>query len=434
MKVSLVRQSGRTRGGKRLMTWYRQTTSGISKNVQILVLTEPLWAIPVTWTRTYASLFMAALGLTATQIGWVTSLVLITQMLIAPLGGYVADRFGRKRVLIIFDTLSWILPTVLWMLAQNLWFFIAAAFLNGLSLIVFPSWNCLLVEDTEPERRPAVFAAFQLVVLGAGLFSPVAGWIVADYTVVTGSRILYALAFLSITTMVLIRGLTLKETSVGSALSQQMRGTRIQEVLKGYRAILVQGMRNHTLVLLFFLVMINFAYMTIWTTYSALYMTHQKGLGLNPALVALWPTFSSLVMILTLVLLVPRVQLERLPHWLLLSSSVLCSGMLLFLLTPPGCLLVLAVAAIFIGVGTALMNPVRDTYIAGIIADRERAVIMAGMNSLSMVFVAPLTPLAGRLFEFSPRIPLLLLLGMLTAGALLSSILWKKGTLPTRET
>ncbi|HHY98969.1 MAG TPA: MFS transporter, partial [Firmicutes bacterium] len=142
----------------RLMAHYRHIARGISRNVQILLSTEPLWAIPVTWIRTYASLFMEQLGINAVEIGWLASLTLITQMLVAPFGGYVADRFGRKRTLIVFDILSWILPTILWMMARNVWFFVVAAILNGINIIIWPSWSCLLVEDTRPDRRPTVFA------------------------------------------------------------------------------------------------------------------------------------------------------------------------------------------------------------------------------------------------------------------------------------
>lgn len=405
---------------QRLITRYRSQTEGVSRNVKILVATEPLWAIPVTWVRTYASLFMSALGLSATQIGWIASLTLVIQMLVAPFGGYVADRFGRKKVLIFFDTLSWITPMLLWMVAQNVWFFVAAAVLNGIGMIIAPAWNCLLVEDTAAHRRSAVFAAFQLVVLGSGLFSPLAGWIVEGYSVITGARILYGLAFLSITTMVLIRAFTITETSVGQTLMNELRDSRVKDVLGNYRGIFSAGAKNKTLVVLFLLSTINFAYMTLWQTYSSLYMTAQKGLALQPAVVSAWPTFSSLVMIGTLLLMVPKIRLERLPYWLILSSGLLCAGMLVFILAPARSYLVLTAAAVLIAAGTALINPVRDTFVANVMDDRERAALLAAMNSLTMILIIPLTPLAGRLFEINPRFPLLVLQVMLAAGVLLS--------------
>ena len=354
---------------ERMATWYQRATDGVSRNVKILLSTEPLWGIPVVWVRTYTSLFMAALGLSPTQIGWVASLMLITQMLVAPFGGYMADRFGRKRTLICFDTVSWIIPTLVWMMAQNVWYFVIASILNGFSMIISPSWNCLLVEDTDPARRPAVFAAFQLVVLGAGIFSPISGWIVDGKGVILGTRIIFGITGASIATMTLIRAFSIRETSIGTALISEFQEASIKEALVNYRAALIEGFQNRTLFRLFLLSMINFAYVTIWNTYSTLYMTHAQGLNLAPGVVAFWPTFSSIFIVLTLVLLVPRVRLEKLPQGLMFSSLLLCGGILVFMLTPPNTYVSLAIAAIFIAMGQALINPVRDTFIANTIDD-----------------------------------------------------------------
>ncbi|NLV91050.1 MAG: MFS transporter [Firmicutes bacterium] len=392
----------------------------MSSNVKFLLATEPLFGIPVNWTRTYASLFMAALGMSGTQIGAVASLTMVTQMLVAPLGGYVADRFGRKKILITFDTIAWIIPTFLWMIAQNPWYFVAAAILNGMSMIIGPSWNCLLVEDTAPHRRATVFAALQLVLLGAGLFSPVAGWIVQGYSVVMGARIIYGLTLISVTIMVIARHYRVTETSVGRSRIQEMRNSKFSDVFANYREIFAMGVKNRNLVYLFFLYTINFAYNTLWHTYSALYMTAERGLQLTPAVVSIWPTFSSLVMILALLLIVPKVKPEKLPQWLILSSSLLCGGMGIFILSPAQSYPVLAVAAVLIACGMALINPVRDTFIANVIDDRARAVLLSGMNSLSMLLIIPITPLAGWLFEINPRFPILVLLIMLAIAVTLS--------------
>ncbi|NLK08815.1 MAG: MFS transporter [Firmicutes bacterium] len=429
MKNLQTTPSPRDSAKERISARYKNATDGISRNVEILLGTEPLWAVPVTWMRTYASLFMAALGLSATQIGWMASITLVVQMLVAPFGGYTADHFGRKRSLITFDIISWIMPLFVWMFAQNIWYFAVAAALNGVGMIIGPSWNCLLVEDTNPTRRPAVFAGFQLIVLGAGILSPISGWIVNSKGVIMGTRIIYGLTGLSIGIMTLIRALTVTETSVGIAIAQerQGQGAGIKDALQNYRSALLYGFRHPALNKLLLLSMINFAYTTIWTAYSALYMTHIKGLNLSPSLVAFWPTFSSVFMVLTLVFLVPRVRLEKLPEWLLFSSILLCLGVVVFMVLPPDSYGLLAIPAILIAVGTALVNPVRDTFIANIIDDRQRAPFLAAINSVSMCVLVPLTPLAGRLFDLNTRAPLYLLLGFLVVGVFAANGLKRVG-------
>ena len=99
-------------------------------NERACLWTEPLWGIPYNLYVPFVSVYMAALGMTPVQIGAMSTIFFISQMFWALLSGVLTDKLGRRRCTVIFDLLSWSVPTFLWMLAQDYRWFVAAALFN----------------------------------------------------------------------------------------------------------------------------------------------------------------------------------------------------------------------------------------------------------------------------------------------------------------
>ncbi len=388
----------------------------IPGNVRVLAYTEPLWAIPVSWTRVYASLYMVALGASVVEIGWISALSMLVQIFGALLGGHFTDKWGRKRTLMIFDLLCWWLPMLVWLAAQNVWYFAIASFINGWSFMGYPAWNCLLVEDTPPEKRSHVFSVIQIIVLGAGLLAPVAGLFVARYQIIAGSRLIYGIAAGSIGLMLILRLWLVRETSIGRSVSSSLGSVSFKDAVLAYRDSFTNAGRNWALVILFLLGTFNTLYMNIWTAYSAVYMVDRRGLGIAASLISLLPASQALVIILTTLLVIPHIRVERLKNWLLLSTLLLSIGMGVFVITPPRSFLLLTLAMLLTGAGTAIFGPVRDTYFANQVADAERARLVSITSTLGLIFIMPVMPAAGKLYEVTPVIPFVIVLGLLLAS------------------
>ena len=77
------------------------------------------------------------------------SLGLVFQIFSALLSGALVDKFGRRLTLFIADLVTWSVPCLIWAVAQDMRFFIAAAVLNGLYRVSHTAWTCLMVEDAE---------------------------------------------------------------------------------------------------------------------------------------------------------------------------------------------------------------------------------------------------------------------------------------------
>ncbi|MGQ9515238.1 MAG: MFS transporter [Thermoproteota archaeon] len=137
------------------------------KNARVFVATEILFAIFMSWVELYRAIFMGSLGFDEFFIGFVLMLPLILQIFLPIIGGYLADLFGRKKVLMFFDSIGWIGSTAVWIIARDSIHVMVAALLQGLSTTIYGVWETLLVEDTEPQYRASIYSTIQT------MYSPV---------------------------------------------------------------------------------------------------------------------------------------------------------------------------------------------------------------------------------------------------------------------
>ena len=203
----------------------RESFAGVQGNARVIVLTEGVGAIFFQWYTTYLPLYMLGLGVTELQVGLLASLLTASQFASTLLGGYFADRFGRKRVLVIGDIFCWGIPMLLYAIARNPWYFVIGRIINGFVYLVVPSFECLFVEDVPEERRAAVFNMFQFLTSAASLFAPVAGIMVAVWSIVPAGRVIMTANMISAVSIAVVRQFTLHETTIGIARMSAVQTT-----------------------------------------------------------------------------------------------------------------------------------------------------------------------------------------------------------------
>ncbi len=381
-------------------------------NARVIAITEGVAAASFQWYRTYVPLYMLALGVTEAQIGLLAGVLIFTQFISTLLGGYVADRFGRKRVLVGFDILCWGLPMLLYAIARNPWYFLFGQLINGFVYIVIPSFQCLFVEDVPIENRTAVFGLVQFLMSGARLLAPVAGWLVAWLGIITGGRVIMTICMLSAVSIAIYRQFTLKETTMGQArmadTSQLSPGDLIREYIAAIRSMMVDQ-RIRAFLTVRNLVTFN---TVIWTTYSAIYLTDRRGVGLPAATVALFPFVTAVVTMAMILLAAGRMRPEKLFNNLIMGQVLSVVAALCFLVSPEGTIWWAVLWAMANAVSVALFAPANESYWANIIGDRERALVFSAGGALTALFALPAGPLAGTLYTLAPRWPFLLALAV----------------------
>ena len=152
------------------------TLKNLRGNPRGCVYTEPLWGIPYNLYAPYISIYMVALGLSDRQIGLIVSISWGFQVLLASLSGVITDKLGRRLTTLIFDIISWSVPTIISALAQNFWYFLIAGIINSVWRITLNSWSCLLVEDAEPDQLVDIFTWIYIANILVGFVPPCAGF------------------------------------------------------------------------------------------------------------------------------------------------------------------------------------------------------------------------------------------------------------------
>lgn len=375
------------------------------RNARVLIATEPFWSIPMSWIFFYRPIFMRSLGVSEVEIGFTITLYSILQTFLPLLGGYLADKFGRKRVFMFFDVTGWVTALTLWTLATEFWQMLLAIVFEGLVTVVFPVWECMLVEDTSPEYRASIYGYINLIYVTGSLMTPLAGVLVSTFGIVAGYRTMCILALFSLSIMFTTRQVFLRETEMGKLLLRQRSDI---SGFRGYRKALQIVVRRRAILLVFICNILGGLYYTIVSTYSSLYLTDPRGLALDKALASFVPAASSVTSILLLTIFSSVIQREGGLLKSLATAYLLTALSTALLVTiPKGYLSLAVISGALSGFYTLVYPTIRTFLVNRIDAVDEKA--KAKVLSLSTTFSAFanwLTPtLAGYAYQIDPKIP-----------------------------
>lgn len=385
-------------------------------NARTCILVEPLWGIPYNLYVPYASLYMLALGVGEKEIGFVAAVGMGLQTFWSLTAGWITDRFGRRRTSLVFDLLSWSLPTLIWAFAQGFTWFLAAAVLNSLVRVVHISWTCLFNEDASADSRVRLYAWMAVAGTLSGFFAPIAGLLVSRYGLVPATRSLYLFAFFMMTAMFLIRNAFTKETAIGKVKMEEARVKSARGAAAEYRKALVLLLRSRATIAAFLLAVLSNIHLMVRNNFLSVVLT--KGVGLSPSLIAVFPPLASAVTMSAYFLLIPRVKNVR--KALLLSLGTNVVGNLALFFAPQGEVLFVVFGTFAVALGTGVAGPVVEAVLANSVDDSTRATALSIIYTLMYAITAPFGWIAGQVAATGPRLPALLAAGLMTVSAVLS--------------
>lgn len=375
-------------------------------NPRICVLTEPLWGIPYNLYAPYVGLYMAALGLSDYRIGLIATFGTFFQMFGALFGGIVTDKLGRRRTTFIFDIISWSIPSLIWMCAQNFWWFFAAIVFNSMWQVTDNAWSCLLVEDCDPKVLVDVYTWVHVSGLLAVFFAPLSSLLVGRFDVVLSVRILYLVTFVMMTTKFFILYFCCTETAQGKVRLEQTRGVSIASMFGGYKQILRQLVASPpTLVVLGIKVLLGITQM-VNTNFFALYVTRE--LGLPPAVVALFPMVRAGVMLLFIFTVQHVVNRMKYRPIMVIGALLYLVANILLLLTSGQSLWILGLYILMDAVACTLLIPRQDSLMVLFVDQAERARTLGLMFVITLGLTSPFGALVGKLSEIGIRLPFVL--------------------------
>lgn len=382
-----------------------QTFRELKGNPKWSICTEPLWFIPYSLFVPFQTLYMRKLGLSSVEIGTTVTVGFILQMFFALIGGVITDKMGRRKATVIFDTLGWTVPCLIWAFSQNFWWFLAAAAVNAAFQITNTSWNCLFIEDCPPKHITNAFTLIQMCGMLSVFFSPLAVILVGKYDVVPVMRWLYFIAALSMLAKFLLLYYFGGETKVGKKRMEETKNLSYFSMMKGYGTVFLTMIKSGKMRLVVYLMALTNIIQIATTNFFSLYVTEK--IHLSDELVAVFPVLRTLVMLAFVIGLQNLFQKLRMKVSFLVGFFMYIASHLLLLLTPEKNLLLVMGYTILEAAAYAVIIPRKDALMAHYVEQKERSRIYALYNVLMIGISVPFGSLIGWMFELNPSFPFL---------------------------
>ncbi|MCX8171242.1 MAG: MFS transporter [Candidatus Bathyarchaeota archaeon] len=404
-------------------TMLRGVYRKVGKNAKVLIATEPLWSIPMSWIFFYRPMFLSiVIGLSSTEIGLLITVFNSFASVMPVIGGYLADRFGRKIVLMLFDSTCWLTSLTIWIFSRNIWHVVLAYIIESCVSTIYSVWECLLVEDTDNEFRSIIYGSLSAIWTIGSLMTPIAGHIIRLYGLDSGCRILFLLALSSLIPAFIVRQIYLQEPNPTWRFTRENPFSGI----KGYLRSLSMVRRNRAILVALIIIIVAGFYSSSYA-YFSLYLIHEGGLGLSESVASLIPFASSTISLILSVTVVPKLRSRNdYLKALILGHGLGALAILLLINSPKGFLLLALLSAALLGFYSTAAFSVSRTFLVNqvdSVDNRAKAKTLSLSVTLSSL-VNLLTPtVVGYLFSLSPKIPFTIILIAFSASALLLSTL-----------
>ncbi len=183
-----------------------------NRNVAVLTGTQAFWLFTAFLWMPYRSLFILELGATKETLGMLLMIETLGQVVFQLPGGVLADRFGRKRVIVLGAAFR--VGSCLVYLLSGHWLHTAPALLlASAGMLGLPAMTALIAESLPEESRSAGFAAYRTVTWMPMIVTNLLGGVFMDYFgVLRGVRLCMAVALVASVASTVLRWRLLEET------------------------------------------------------------------------------------------------------------------------------------------------------------------------------------------------------------------------------
>ena len=387
-------------------------------NVRGAVLTEPMWAIPYNLYAPFVSVYMLALGLTDSQIGLIASVGLACQIFWTMLSGAITDKFGRKRTTFVVDAIAWSIPCLIWAVAQDFNAFLLAAIVNATWRITHNSWQCLLVEGTEPAILVDVYSLIYISGLLAAFFSPLTSVLIAHFSLVPTMRGLYFFAFIMMTAKFITMNAMVEETEHGLDRMQATRSKNVFSIVGESRGVLQEILRSPaTLVTGGLLIIVAIATL-IQNTFWSVLVTEK--LLVPPEYLPLYAVARSVTMLVFYFAVMPKLRTIDARKPMVFGFAGLIVSWLILIVIPPQSYFLLLISVIIEGCSIPAVSTLLDKLVAITVDPKERARIMAILYVVVLTCTTPFGWIAGEASQINRSLPFVINIVLLCIGIVLA--------------
>jgi MFS family permease len=349
----------------------------------------------------YQSVYFASLGVTPFQIGLLVAYGTGVTALALLVGGYIADVWGRRKVVVVFSWVS-VASAFVYCIIGSPFLIVVPLTLASVASFYTPAFNSIMMDSIQPQDRIRGFAVFSAINTIPSIFAPtIGGVLIAYFGTNPGLRLCYLASGLFGILGVGLRSLKLSETYVveGSRASKSLASHLRDSFVDGIGAIRQSGPVVKRLLLYVTLAGIGTGFTS---PFVSIYVVNYLGINaLGYSVVVDLAGAATVFLLFMVVFLIRRLGSKR---SILLASVAAPVSNLMF--TQAKTMNELFEWGVTGAVSTALQSPSLSTMQAEAIEQRNRGKVLAMFSILPTLVALPSQVFAGYLYgAFSPVVP-----------------------------
>ena len=348
----------------------------------------------------FRSPYIRELGASPLVLGLMTSAGYVILALVRIPGAFIADRYGRRKVIVVF-TFGAALSYAFYVFAWDWRVILVAVVVSSLSHIYQPALEAIEADSLPPGRRGLGYSLIWVMPGVPAFLGPVvSGYLVERYGLVPGMRVVYAVVLVCVLAVAGIRWRYLEETAGEEEdLGRRELAASLRESVGSIReAWRGMGAEIRYVTLVYLLMSLEFP---LFSTFYSLYAYDVVGVtGLEWGLIS---TIGSVALILVgypAGKLVDRIGRRR----SMVLAYLLSTPTLLGFMAARG-FTQMAVVNVVFQVSTAFFFPALNALRADMVPREKRGRIMGLMGTMRSLAMVPAATVYGYLYEVNKAYP-----------------------------
>lgn len=394
-----------------LVAKLREEFSFVRGNLLTLVISWVFMFFTFSLVYPFEAPYIRALGASPFVIGLMGSLGNALLCIVRIPGAYIADRYGRKQIIVTM-TFGIAISYLFYVFAPDWRLILIGVIVSNICLIYQPALQAITADSIPPEKRGMGFAITQFIPNILTIPAPlIAGFLVEKYDIVGGMRIVYSIVFICFLAAAIIRMLFLKETLENP---ERIRLTEVIDAFRNSPKAIVEAWRfmSRSLKFLTIALLVSAFEEPLFRVFTALYVIDVIGVsGVYWGLVIVASAITALIFGLPLGKFVDvfgRKKAIILAYLIFTPSSI-------FFIISRGFIQLLFVFILF-AVGGSLIQTAYSALQSDMIPRDKRGRIMGTIGTLNLLLTIPSSAIGGYLYQIKPAAPFIaaIILGLIT--------------------
>lgn len=400
--------------------------SKLEWNARVCTSFFPFWAIPYTFYMFYLSLYLKEAGISDLQIGNIMVASNVAALLSSFIASPLVDRLGRRWATLLFDLVSSVLPALLFLFWPIYEVALMAMVLTGLNRIMSVGYYLLMIEDASEENSVVSMNLFNIILVAAGLLTPLAGLFVIHWGVVRTEQVFLLVAAISMASQAVIRHFLLKETPTGNMVQQKIIGEgqfwTFSRFFAVYKQVYSTVKNDHAMLRAVIINALIYVYFSLGTTSSLLFAPFFINfVKISTSQISLIGGLYSLGTLLAMIVVNPHLKRRNLYAFSVWSSLLSLVGFALLFFCPKGGLLFPLLAVVCISLSYGVLKTLADAVLAVETHGEHRAGVYAASYLLSSLVGIVFIKFTSMLYAHNPGW-LLFVCALLLVGVLVLSL------------